>query len=112
MKKVVRLSESDLVRLVKRVIMEQEGKSVTVKDLKRDGYDVEIGDLPLSTHKDQTLIDNDIKAVGQVDAGARLTFNKLLSKKGINSQQRNKGFSVMRKLDNGNIEYKWIMIQQ
>jgi hypothetical protein len=112
MKKVVRLSESDLVRLVKRVIMEQDSKSVTVKDLKRDGYDVPMGDRPLQDHKKETLFDSGITAVGQVDAGARLTFNKLLSKKGINSQQRNKGFSVMRKLDNGNIEYKWIMIQQ
>jgi len=111
MKKVVRLSESDLVRLVKRVIMEQDSKSVTVKDLKRDGYDVEIGDLPLSTHKDQTLIDNDIKAVGQNHAGASLSFRELLKQKGINPMLRNKGFKVVRKLSNGNTELKWITIQ-
>ena len=112
MKKTVRLTESDLIRIVKRVIMEQDEKPVTVKELKRDGYDVPMGDIPLDSHKKEKLIDSGITAVGQVDAGARLTFNKLLSNKGINSQQRSKGFSVMRKLDNGNIEYKWIMIQQ
>jgi hypothetical protein len=111
MKKVVRLSESDLVRLVKRVIMEQDSKSVTVKDLKRDGYDVEIGDLPLSTHKDQTLIDNNIKAVGQNHAGANLSFRGLLKQRGINPMLRNKGFKVIRKLSNGNTELKWITIQ-
>jgi len=111
MKKVVRLSESDLVRLVKRVIMEQDSKSVTVKDLKRDGYDVEIGDLPLSTYKDQTLIDNDIKAVGQNHAGANLSFRELLKQRGINPMLRNKGFKVVRKLSNGNTELKWITIQ-
>jgi hypothetical protein len=112
MKKIVRLTESDLIRIVKRVIMEQDEKSVTVKELKRDGYDVSPGDIPLDNHKKETLMDIGITAVGQVDAGARLTFNELLKKKGIDSQQRNKGFSVMRKLDNGNIEYKWIIIQQ
>jgi hypothetical protein len=112
MKKIVRLSEQDLVRLVKRVIMEQDEKPVTVKELKRDGYDVSMGDNPLDSHKKETLIDSGITAVGQIDAGARSTFNELLKKKGINSQQRSKGFSVMRKLYNGNIEYKWIMIQQ
>jgi hypothetical protein len=111
MKKVVRLSESDLVRLVKRVIMEQDSKSVTVKDLKRDGYDVEIGDIPLSMHKDETLIDNEIKAVGEVDSAANFTLLQLLKQKGINPQNRRKGFSVKRELDNGNIEYKWITIQ-
>lgn len=112
MKKTVRLTESDLIRIVKRVIMEQEEKPVTVKELKRDGYDVPMGDRPLDSHKKETLMDSGITAVGQMDAGARLTFNELLRKKGINSQQRGKGFSVMRKLDNGNIEYKWIIIQQ
>jgi len=112
MKKIVRLTEQELVHLVKRVIMEQDEKPVTVKELKRDGYDVPMGDIPLDNHKKETLMDSGITAVGQIDAGSRLTFNELLRKKGINSQQRNKGFSVKRKLDNGNIEYKWIMIQQ
>jgi hypothetical protein len=112
MKKIVRLTESDLIKIVKRVIMEQNEKPVTVKELKRDGYDVSPGDIALDNHKKETLIDSGITAVGQIDAGARLTFNELLKKKGINSQQRNKGFSVNRELDNGNIEYKWIIIQQ
>jgi hypothetical protein len=111
MKKVVRLSESDLVRLVKRVIMEQDSKSVTVKDLKRDGYDVEIGDIPLSDHKDQTLIDNDITAVGEIDAGAKASFMALLNYKKIDPRLIKKGFKVKRKLSNDNIEYKWITIQ-
>jgi hypothetical protein len=109
MKKIVRLTESDLIRIVKRVIMEQDEKPVTVKELKRDGYDVSVGDIPLDNHKKETLIDSGITAVGQTDAGARVTFNGLLKKKGI---QRNKGFSVNRELENGNIEYKWIIIQQ
>jgi len=112
MKKIVRLTESDLIRIVKRVIMEQDEKPVTVKELKRDGYDVSPGDIPLDNHKKETLVDSGITAVGQIDTGARLTFNELLKNKSINSQQRNKGFSVNRKLDNGNIEYKWIIIQQ
>jgi hypothetical protein len=109
MKKIVRLTESDLIKIVKRVIMEQNEKPVTVKELKRDGYDVSPGGIPLDNYKKETLIDSGITAVGQIDAGARLTFNELLKKKGI---QRNKGFSVNRELDNGNIEYKWIIIQQ
>jgi hypothetical protein len=112
MKKIVRLTESDLIKIVKRVIMEQDEKPVTVKELERDGYDVSPGDIPLYNHKKETLIDSGITAVGQTDAGARLTFNGLLKNKGINSQQRNKGFSVNRKLDNRDIEYKWIIIQQ
>lgn len=112
MKKTVRLTESDLIRIVKRVIIEQEEKPVTVKELKRDGYDVSMGDIPLDNHKKESLMDSGIMAVGQIDAAARSTFNQLLKKKGINSQQRSKGFYVMRKLDNGNIEYKWIIIQQ
>jgi len=111
MKKVIRLTESDLVKLVKRVIMEQEGKSVTVKDLKKMGYDVPVGDIPLSMHKDETLIDNDIKAVGEIESAANFTLLQLLKQKGINPQNRRKGFYVKRELDNGNIEYKWITIQ-
>lgn len=110
MKKVIRLSESELVNVIKMILKEQEGKKVTVKDLKRDGYDVEVGDFPLSSHKDQILIDNDIKSVGQNHAGASLSFRELLKQKGINPMLRNKGFKVIRKLSNGNIELKWITI--
>lgn len=111
MKKTVRLTESDLIRLIKRVIMEQESKPVTVKELKRNGYDVPMGELPLDTHKGQTLIDSGIKSVGEIDAASKVSFNQLLKKNGINSQLRSKGFTVKRELDNGNIEYKWIYIQ-
>ena len=110
MKKVIRLSESELVNVIKMIIKEQEGKKVTVKDLERDGYQVDGGDIPLSFHKNQTLIDSGITAVGETDAGARSSFMALLNYKKINPLLIKKGFKVKRTLSNRNVEYKWITI--
>ena len=110
MKKIIKLTESDLTRIVKRVIKEQNEKPIAVKQLEKDGYDVEVGSLPLSNYKKNTLMDNGISSVGETDSASRMTFIELLKKNNINKNNIKSGFTVKRKLDNGNIEYRWIKI--
>ena len=92
------------------ILKEEEGKKVTVKDLERDGYQVEAGHPPLSSYKNKTLIDNNITAVGNDSINSNNSLMELLKQKGIDTRLRNKGFKVLRTLSNRSVEYKWITI--
>jgi len=113
MKNVIRLTESELVRFIKSFITEQTNKPITIKELEKDGYKVEVGNLPLSSHKNKNLIfDETHQAVGQTTAAAYNSLNKILSYKGIITSNRNNGFFVYKILDNNNIKIRWITIKQ
>jgi len=59
MKKIVKLTESDLVRIVKRVISEQDGDVGKVKDLGNNKYEVRsFGESPDTAFAKKLAIQN------------------------------------------------------
>lgn len=111
------LTESQLLKLISE--QDQQNQPTTIKDLKKNGYNVKMGDFPLDSYKDKTLVLTNISAVGQTDSGTQLSFNQALSTNNINkikvsqgSPNFREGFIVTKKLDNGNVEYRLVKISQ
>lgn len=107
MKKVIRLTESDLTRIVKRVIMEQSEKVVSAKQLKKMGYSYPTGSMPPSGD----LIDTEISSVGKNVSSASMALMTLVRQKNIPSTN-NDGMIFTKTLDNGNIEARWILFKK
>jgi hypothetical protein len=90
MKKVIRLTESDLVRLVKRVISEQEGTlpAVTIVGKRNTTPPVEIvGNKQTKTPIIDTLFDNKEQLEDEIEALANEI--KLIRKQNIQNKKEN-----------------------
>jgi hypothetical protein len=107
MKRIIRLTESDLTRIVKRVIMEQSEKLVTLKQLKKMGYSYPMGSIPPSGD----LIDTEVSSVGKTLTAATTSLMSLVRQKNLPSTN-NMGIIFTRELDNGNTEAKWFLFKK
>lgn len=107
MKKVIRLTESDLTRIVRRIIMEQSEKVVSAKQLKKMGYSYPMGSMPPSGD----LIDTEISSVAKTVSAATMSLMALVRQKNVPSTN-NDGMIFTKTLDNGNIEAKWILFKK
>ena len=107
MKKVIRLTESDLTRIVKRVIMEQSEKVVTLKQLIKMGYSYPMGSKPPSGD----LIDTGVSSVGKTHTAATTSLMILVKEKKLPSTN-DLGMIFTKVLVNGNTEAKWFLFKK
>lgn len=106
MKRIIRLTENDLTRIVKRVIKEQD-EVVTLKQLKKMGYSYPPGQLPPSND----LIDSGVSSVGKTQSASSMSLMSLVRQKNLPSTN-NDGVVFYKTLDNGNIESKWMLYKK
>jgi hypothetical protein len=107
MKKVIRLTESDLTKVIKRIIMEQEKRVIKTKELIANGYTNLMGKPPLSSYKRTKKFDIGYSVVAQTESAAMTSLLQKLKLGNIDTTPSG-GFMVQKKLSNGNIELKWI----
>ncbi len=113
MKKVIRLTESDLVRIVKRVINEQSpldkvknlfnGDSGVLnrQKVEKMGYSLTPGTF---LDEKKSLYDSGVSVVGQTNSSANMELQKKLSSKGINIRD---GVIFSKVLPNKSVEVKF-----
>lgn len=102
--------DRNYLTLWKRYLTEQTDPSqpavpVRWKDLAKQGYEQALGAKPFE--KSVTLYDANITAVGSNVTAADMTVQKLLRDRKIFAWSQ-QGHIVHRKLDNGNIESKYL----
>ena len=105
MKKVIRLTESDLTRIVKRVIIEQNDYNTPKKwkDWKKEGYKYDAGSIPPSKND---MFYGQLNAVDRIKQNCKDWLQQTIY---MNAQKygfdRNvTGLEVCKVLNNGNFE--------
>jgi hypothetical protein len=109
--KVIRLKESDIQRMVKRVLNEQiEPTTITSKELlklgKKEGWESDAGVLPISQFATLSDTFTVIDGRGGHIAGAKLDADAKLRKSGI----KQKRTFVIQKEEGNNVLVKYVMI--
>jgi hypothetical protein len=92
---------------IKPLIMEQTEKIVSLKQLKKMGYDYPMGSAPPKGD----LIDTEISSVGKTITSASTSLMTLVRQKSIPSTN-NDGMIFNKTLDNGNVEVRWVLFKK
>lgn len=106
MKKVIRLTESDLIRIVKRVINEQQGTVYKLRDLEKQGYRVIEG----TRAPEGRLKDSGIESLGTTKSAVQNDLLIKLSKMGIMMNDTKKGYPLYKIEPNNQFRFKWFEI--
>lgn len=105
--KIVKLTESDLMRIVKRVISEQQGTVYKLRQLERDGYQV----IPGTRPPEGKLIDSGIESLGNTKSASQNDLQIKLSKMGIMINDTKKGYPLFKEEPNKQVRFKWFMVE-
>lgn len=107
MTKIIRLTESDLMRIVKRVINEQQGTVYKLRQLERDGYQLLPGTIP----PEGKLIDSGIESLGTTKSAVKNDLLIKLSKMGIMMNDTKKGYPLFKEEPDKKVRFKWFMTE-
>ena len=106
MKKIIRLTESDLIRIVKRVINEQQGTVYRLRDLEKQGYHITAGGIPPKGN----LKDSGIEVLANTKTAADTGLQQKLNDMGIEMRNTKIGYPLYKEEPDRKIRVKWFEV--
>jgi len=95
------------MRIVKRVINEQQGTVYKLRQLERDGYQL----LPATIPPEGKLIDSGIESLGTTKSAVQNDLQIKLAKMGIMMNDTKKGYPLFKEEPDKKVRFKWFMTE-